>query len=505
MAIELSFIEPGVPDSGAWVVGVLADKVLSPAAQEADRLTGGAVARAVAGHPRFTGAREEMVHLPAPGGVSASRIVLLGLGDPAALTTPLVERIGAAVFAALDGAGEKIARVQLDGLSACPLDPAAMAAVLAGGMRLRSYRFDQYKTRQKPEQAQALTQVTLATPDPSAARTAFEPIDRVIDGVFVARDLVSEPANVLFPVSFAERCVGLADTGLSVEVFAEGQLRDLGMGALLGVGLGSDRESRVVALTWRGASAEDAPICLVGKGVTFDTGGISLKPGAGMEDMKWDMAGSAAVVGAMVAVAGRKARANVVGLVGLVENMPSGSAQRPGDVVTSMSGQTIEVINTDAEGRLVLADVLWHAQQAHKPRVMVDLATLTGAVMVALGQEYAGLFASDDDLAERLTAAGAATGEKLWRLPLDDAYDKEIDSPIADMRNIAGNRYAGSIIGAQFLKRFVTPPLPWAHIDMAGMAWSGKGGPLAPKGGTGYGVRLLDRLVASFEPPTSTG
>ncbi|MCB9957779.1 MAG: leucyl aminopeptidase [Rhodospirillaceae bacterium] len=497
--MEVKFIEPSVPSRGVWVVGALADKALTPAAKDADRMTGGAVTRALAAAGRFTGAREEVLHLPAPGGLEVSRLVVVGLGDPAKLTAAALERIGGSLFAAIDATGATAASLHLDGLSACPLDDATVAAALATGLRLRSYRFDKYKTRQKPDQAPALAAVDIATTSPSRARAAFEPTDRVIDGVFLARDLVSEPANTLYPVSFAERCLTLADSGLDVQVLSEGQLAELGMGALLGVGQGSARESRVVALTWRGIEEEGPPICLVGKGVTFDTGGISIKPAAGMEDMKWDMGGAAAVVGTMLALAGRKARAHVVGLIGLVENMPGGNAQRPGDVVTSMSGQTIEVINTDAEGRLVLADVLWHAQQAYKPRLIVDLATLTGAVIVALGQEYAGVYATEEELADRLAAASKATGEKLWRMPLDDAFDKEIDSLIADVKNVAANRWGGSIIGAQFLKRFVDAAVPWAHIDIAGVTWTTKGGPTTPKGGVGFGVRLLDRLVASYE------
>jgi leucyl aminopeptidase len=293
----------------------------------------------------------------------------------------------------------------------------------------------------------------------------------------------------------AERAASLADLGVSVEILDEDRIGELGMGALLGVAQGSVRAPRVVVMEYRGGAAGTAPVAFIGKGVTFDTGGISIKPAAGMGDMKWDMAGAGVVIGLMRALAGRKAKVNAVGIVGLVENMPSGTAQRPGDIVRSMSGQTIEVLNTDAEGRLVLADVLWYCQERFKPQLMVDLATLTGAVIVALGSEHAGLFANNEELAERLIAAGNAVGEKLWRLPLSESFDRAIDSDAADVKNIAGDRGAGSSIGAQFLKRFVND-VPWAHLDIAGVAWSKKDAPTVPKGATAFGLRLLDRFVA---------
>jgi leucyl aminopeptidase len=311
---------------------------------------------------------------------------------------------------------------------------------------------------------------------------------------------VSEPANELYPESMAERAAALAGPdlpGLTVEVLDENRMRELGMGALLAVGQGSVRPPRAVVMQYRGAAAEIAPLGFIGKGVTFDTGGISIKPAGGMADMKWDMAGAGVVIGLMRLLAARKARVNAVGLVGLVENMPSGNAQRPGDIVRSMSGQTIEVLNTDAEGRLVLADVLWYCQDRFKPKLMIDLATLTGAVIVALGHENAGLFANNDELAERLTAAGKAVGEPVWRLPLGDSYDRAINSDAADVKNIAGDRAAGSIIGAQFVQRFVNN-VPWAHLDIAGVAWSKKDAPTVPKGATAFGVRLLDRFVADY-------
>ena len=323
----------------------------------------------------------------------------------------------------------------------------------------------------------------------------------LLDGLSFTRELVTEPANILYPESFVERCrARLEPLGVEFEVLDEAQMGALGMGALLGVAQGSVRPPRLLAMRWNGAgNASATPVVLIGKGITFDTGGISIKPAAGMEAMKWDMGGAGAVAGAMAAIAGRKAKANVVAVCALAENMPDGNAQRPGDVVTSMSGQTIEVINTDAEGRLVLCDAMTWAQRQYKPEVIVDLATLTGAMIISLGHEYAGIFSNDDGLAAQLVAAGNASGDKLWRMPLGDPYDKLIDSPIADMKNV-GPREGGSITAAAFLQRFVEGGVKWAHLDIAGMAWADKAGHLYDKGATGYGVALLDRFVAvNFE------
>jgi leucyl aminopeptidase len=406
-----------------------------------------------------------------------------------------LQAIGGRVVGALNAAGEHAATFAVDELGGLKLPVAEMAAHIAFGARLRDYRFDKYRTREKPEQKATLKRLTITLEDTGGARRGFEPLDKVSDGVFVTRDLVSEPANVIFPESLAEETKKLTALGVEVEVLGEKQMKKLGMGALLGVGQGSAHESQLVIMQWRGASdSKQRPVAFVGKGVTFDTGGISIKPAQGMEDMKWDMAGSGVVIGLMHALAARKAKVNAVGIVGLVENMPSGSAQRPGDIVTSMSGQTIEVINTDAEGRLVLADAMWYCQEQFKPQIMVDLATLTGAIIIALGTVHAGMFSNNDTLAERLADAGKATGELLWRMPLADAYDKLINTDAADMKNIGG-RNGGSITAAQFLKRFVKET-PWAHLDIAGVTWSDKDAPTVPKGATAFGLRLLERLVA---------
>jgi leucyl aminopeptidase len=372
-----------------------------------------------------------------------------------------------------------------------------VAAHLAFGASLRAYRFDKYRTTEKPERKPTLAALTVAGPAASTARRLHKDFAATVDAVAFTRDLVSEPANVIYPETLAEQAAGLSTFGLDVEILDEERMGALGMDAILGVAQGSVRPPRLVVMRWNGGDEGVPPLGFVGKGVTFDTGGISIKPAAGMGEMKWDMAGAGVVIGLMRLLAARAAKVNAVGVVGLVENMPSGSAQRPGDIVKSMSGQTIEVLNTDAEGRLVLADALWYCQERFKPALMIDLATLTGAIIVALGHDHAGLFANDDTLAERLVAAGKAVGEKLWRLPLDDAYNRAIDSDAADVKNIAGDRAAGSIIGAQFIQRFVNK-VPWAHLDIAGVAWSKKDTPTVPKGATAFGVRLLDRFVSDY-------
>lgn len=470
--------------TGARLVAHICDKGKVPAELE-KALVDGAVTARFKGNPGqlFDGfvERDEAV----------TRVALAGAGDPASGDRAInLEKAGAALAAKYLTSGEET--LALD-LAHSGLDAAGAASVLLG-LRLRSWRHDLYRTRLKDEQKISLTSVTVANA-PDGIEAAWADAAAVADGVEFTRHLVAEPANKLYPVSFVEKCQQtFAGTGAELIVLDDAQMEELGMGSLLGVGLGSEQPSRILAIKWDGGSAGEAPIAFVGKGVTFDTGGISLKPGPGMGDMKWDMGGSAAVVGAMLVLAKRKAKANVVGVVGLVENMPDGKAQRPGDVVTSMSGQTIEVLNTDAEGRLVLCDVLTWTQRTFKPQRIVDLATLTGAMIIALGHEHGGMFANDDSLASDLSAAGSAVGDKLWRLPLSPAYDKLIDSPIADMQNI-GPREAGSITAAQFLLRFIENDTPWAHLDIAGMVWAAKPGQTWDKGATGYGTRLLDRFI----------
>ncbi len=497
--MKIAFAKPDLPSSGAVVVGVLEDLKLTASAASLDKLLKGALGRAIAAS-RFKGRPDDILPVLAPGGGDLSRVVLVGLGKPAALDELAAQALGGRIVAHLNTAGEKEAAVLVDEIAGAKIGPAALAAQIAYGARLRSYRFDKYRTTEKPDAKPTMKRLAIGAADLAGARKAFEPLDRIADGVFFTRDLVSEPPNVIHPESLAEETKKLAALGVDVELLNEKQMKKLGMGALLGVGQGSERESHIAIMRWDGApdAKDKRPIAFIGKGVTFDTGGISIKPAAGMEDMKWDMAGAGAVIGVMKALAGRKAKVNAVGVVGLVENMPSGTAQRPGDIVTSMSGQTVEVINTDAEGRLVLADAMWYCRDRFKPKAMIDLATLTGAIMVALGQFHAGLFSNNDELADRLLAAGKSAGEPLWRMPLGEAYDKLINSDAADMKNVGG-RYGGSVTAAQFLQRFVKDT-PWAHLDIAGMAWSDKDQPTVPKGATAYGVRLLDRLVAdSYE------
>lgn len=481
MQIEFSALELASDD--ALTLLVEKDKGLEGLAAEADTKTGGALTRAM-NASRFTGASGDKLEIVAPAGLEASRVLLVGIGDRADASAQDTVELGATICAALLGSGSASVHVMAEGVD---------AVALAEGALMRSYRFDKYRTKEPEAKKPTLTKMVVATADKAAAGD-FKARNAVIDGVFLTRDLVSEPGNILHPESFADRIEELTADGLEVEILGEAEMTKLGMGALLAVGQGSDKESKLAIMRWNGAGKDDQPIAFIGKGVTFDTGGISLKPGEGMEQMKWDMGGAGTVVGLMKALAGRKAKVNVIGVVGLVENMPSGNAQRPGDVVTSMSGQTIEVLNTDAEGRLVLADALWYTQDRFKPKFMIDLATLTGAMIISLGYEYAGIFSDSDDIATGLTAAGEETGDKVWRMPLHKNYDKMIDCPIADMKNIGG-RPAGSITAAQFLQRY-TNDVPWCHIDIAGTVWSEKDLPLSEKGGTGYGVRLLDRFVA---------
>jgi len=441
---------------------------------------------------RFDGETGAIVELLAPDGFGPDRVLIVGAGEDDKRDAHALEKIGGAIASRLHASGARRVLIDLTALGDTP-EAAEAGARIAFGALLRTYRFDKYLTKTPEKKKPTLEDIAILSHGPGA-EARFETLSAILNGVGLARDLVTEPANVIHPESFVERAQALAEMGVKIEVLGEEEMRAAGMGALLGVAQGSARPARLLIMRWENG-AETKPVCFVGKGVTFDTGGISIKPAAGMEDMKYDMGGAAAVTGAMMAIAGRRAKANVIGICGLVENMPDGEAQRPGDVVTTMSGQTVEVLNTDAEGRLVLCDALWYAQDRFKPDVIIDLATLTGAMVVALGNEYAGIFSNDEGLAGELIASGVASGDKLWRMPLGDSYDKLIESPIADMKNIGG-REAGAVTAAQFLGRFIQPGVKWAHLDIAGMAWTTKDLATTPKGATGYGVRLLDRFVA---------
>jgi leucyl aminopeptidase len=480
--------------SGNVAVLVAADKQLLASAEALDKELGGAIRRGIEGS-RFGGGKGQTLTLLGQSG-DIDRLTLLGTGKSAELDARAAETLGGALASDANAAGLKTVSVIVDPVKGSSLTSGEIAARLALGASLRNYRFDRYKTKDKPEQKLSLAQITIYVADPAEARRVYERLEPAIDAVFFTRDLVSEPANVLYPAEFARRARALSKLGVKVEVLGEAQMKKLGMHALVGVGQGSERESQLLVMRWMNGPKTQKPIALIGKGVCFDTGGISLKPAGGMEDMKWDMGGAGAVTGAMRLIAGRKARVNVVGVCALVENMPDGNAQRPGDVVKSMSGQTIEVINTDAEGRLILCDAMWYAQEKFKPQAMVELSTLTGAIIVSLGHERAGLFSNDTDLSNKLRAAGSAIGEKLWRMPLGSKYDKLIDSDIADMKNVGSGRDGGSITAAQFLQRFVQDGVAWAHLDIAGVAWSNKGDNTTPKGATAFGVRLLDSWIA---------
>ena len=487
---SISFARHAAPKKGSAVLLSAEGGGLGKAVKEYD--PGNALKRAFV-VADFSGKSGSSVEVIAPQGSPLDRLVVLGTGKTANLKEYDWLKLGGQVAAQFRKPAEVAVVLDLPDVAVGATEAAAVAA----GILLRSYSFEKYKTKKDDGDGKATdkkpSKFVIHTADPAAAKKAFADAEAVANGVMLARDLINEPANKLGPLEFAAETKALEKLGVSVEILTEKEMGKLGMGALLGVAQGSPRGARLVVMQWNGGKAKDKPVAFVGKGVTFDTGGNSMKPAAGMEDMKGDMGGAAAVTGLMHALAARKAKVNVVGIVGLVENAVDGHAQRPGDIVTSMSGQTIEILNTDAEGRLVLADALWYCNQRFQPKFMVNLATLTGAIMVALGQFHAGLFSNNDELSGRLTEAGLATQEKLWRMPMGSEYDKLLDSKNADMKNIGG-RFAGSISAAQFLQRFVKDT-PWAHLDIAGVALSSPANEINQSWGSGFGVRLLDRLV----------
>ncbi len=492
-AVKVGFVPLSTAARGILVV--FCDEALKfgRAASKALGSSAGVVKRAAASN-QFKGKSAATLDILAPEGLKVDRLIVVGTGKASALKDSDFLKFGGVIAGKIRG-GNSAATVIAE-LPSAAMSP-DQSASLAAGVRLRAYKFDRYKTRKKDGDDTALrADVSFAVDDAAAAKKAFAPDNHVVDGVIIARDLVNEPPNVLYPEEFARRATRLRKVGVDIDVLDVKAMTKLGMGALLGVGQGSARPSRTVIMRWNGGKKGEPPVAFIGKGVCFDTGGISIKSAGGMEDMKGDMGGAACVVGLMHALAARKAKVNAIGAIGVVENMPDGNAQRPGDIVTSMSGQTIEIINTDAEGRLVLADVLWYVAQKFKPKFMVDLATLTGAIMVALGVEHAGLFSNNDQLSERLTKVGMETGERVWRMPLGPEYDKQIDSQFADMKN-TGGRHGGSITAAQFLQRFVDDT-PWAHLDIAGTAMGAPKSDINQSWGSGFGVRLLDRLVAEY-------
>jgi leucyl aminopeptidase len=492
-AVKVGFVPFSAASRGILVVFCDDGLKFGAASRKALGTAANIIKRAAATN-QFKGKSASTLDILAPEGIKAQRLIVIGAGKPSNLKEKDFLKFGGLIAGKLNAASDAVTiSAELPDGAMAP----DQAAAIAAGIRLRAYRFDRYKTKKKDGENGALrAEISIAVGDVGAARKAFAPQSHVVDGVIIARELVNEPPNVLYPIEFARRASQLRKLGVDVDVLDVKAMTKLGMGALLGVGQGSTRPSRTVIMRWNGAKKGEQPVAFIGKGVCFDTGGISIKGAASMEDMKGDMGGAACVVGLMHALAARKARVNAIGAIGLVENMPDGNAQRPGDIVTSMSGQTIEIINTDAEGRLVLADVLWYVAKKFKPQFMVDLATLTGAIMVALGTEHAGLFSNNDELAERLGKTGLETGEKVWRMPLGPEYDKQIDSQFADMKN-TGTRNGGSITAAQFLQRFVDDT-PWAHLDIAGTAMGAPKTEINHSWGSGYGVRLLERLVAEY-------
>jgi leucyl aminopeptidase len=486
----ITFAKPGRSPAGTLVVLVGDELRLGPVSRS---LGIEETMRRAAAAVGYKGKAMAVLDILAPAGLGLDRIIAVGIGKPGDLKERDWARLGGAATGAL-GRG-KSATAIVERPDGKKLAPSAIAA-FGLGAQLRSYVFDKYKKDRKEDSNGDRAPSSLAnwTADPGNARKEWRAAEALAAGTALARDLVHEPPNVLGPVEFAARAKELTALGVEVEILTEKEMKPLGMGALLGVAQGSARPPRLVVLRWNGGKAKDQPLAFIGKGVVFDTGGISIKPAAGMEDMKGDMAGAAAVTGLLHTLAARKAKVNAIGVLGLVENMPDGAAQRPGDIVTAMNGKTIEIINTDAEGRLVLADCLHYVEDRFKPRVMINLATLTGAILVALGNQNAGLFSNDDALAAALAAAGEATGERVWRMPMGPEYDKLMDSRFADVKN-AGGRHAGSITAAEFLKRFVKDT-PWAHLDIAGTALDSPQTEINRSWSSGWGVRLLDRLVA---------
>lgn len=496
-SLSVSFKSYPEKPKGTLVLMIGEDRALkAPVAEGLDAHLSGLLQHALKISPAFTGKVGEALTLPIPKGHGIDRVVLLGAGKAKTLNAFDLESMGAKLAGNLRAHKIEAAGIVFEADTYGKLEQAHAAAHLAVGAALGGYDFIKYKTAQKKEKIK--TDLTLYVHKPADAKKAHARLEAMVEATLFARDLVNEAPNVLYPDSYAKLIAKtLKPLGVKVTILDEKQMAKLGMGAALAVAQGSEKPARIVALEWQGKkqSAKEKPVGFVGKGVTFDTGGICIKPAPGMEDMKMDMAGSAAVVGLFMALAKRKAKVHAVGVVGLVENMPSDRAYRPADIITAMNGKTIEVLNTDAEGRLVLADALCYIQKKYNPKAIVDLATLTGAIIVALGHEYCGSFVNDDALWQQLHAASLDTGEKLWRMPLDDTFAKQMEGTVTDVKNMGNGRDAGSSLGAHFIEKFLDPKVPWAHLDIAGTAWIKSGKPTVPKGATGFGVRLLDHFV----------
>jgi len=484
---------------GVAVVFVAEDKKLGAQGKALDAQLDGAIARALAA-PAFKARREQVIELVALAGNGPKRVVIVGLGAPKELTEQKARSVGGALTAHLMAAHESSANLLVDLPKGARVSDAELAANLALGARLRSYQFGKYRTKPRPDKPQPISALTVVTTRVAEAKRVDERLGALAEGVLFARDLVNEPPNALYPEVFAERAKALGKLGVKVEALDVPAMTKLGMGAILAVGGGSARPPRLLVLQYNGAKSKgDGPIALVGKGVCFDAGGLCLKKPSGMITMKGDMAGGAAVVGAIHALAKRRAKVNVVGVVGLVENLPSSTAYKPGDVVKTMSGQTIEVIDTDAEGRMVLVDALYYAASRFKPACIVDLATLTYAVMAAVGGAYSGIFCNNERLTKDLTAAGEATGERLWRLPLDGFYDENLESPIADLRHHGSDSDSADAAHAAALLKHFVEDRPWAHLDIASKEFAHKENALTPVGATGYAVALLESFISARE------
>jgi leucyl aminopeptidase len=499
MDISIEFKKKPEINSDTLVVGVYSDKRLSPSAEKIDKELNGLINSHIKAHNIFKGKHGQILSIPTSEINGLFRVILIGLGDSKKLNHTLSENLGGKIYSALKNNGVREATIFIDddqNRENIPSDK--MAAHIALGIRLRSYKFHQYKS--KPEEnLPEIERIEMITSNHNGAKDLFFSLDAEAHGVFLARDLMNEPPNILYPEHYAELLKeDLSPLGIEVEVIDMKKMQKLGFTSHLAVGQGSIRPPCVVVMHWKGSSEEqDQPLGFVGKGITFDTGGISIKPSASMEEMKMDMGGSAAVCGLMKTLALRKAKINVIGIVALAENMPSHNAYRPGDIITSMSGKTIEVINTDAEGRLVLIDSLTYIQKNYNPKLVIDLATLTGAIMVALGFEYGGAFVNNEKLWSELENASKLSGEKLWRMPLDDAYRKEMEGNLSDLQNLGSvGRWGGACTAAGFIEHFIENDLPWAHLDIAGMMNWKKDKPTSPKGPPGYGVRLLNTLIA---------
>ncbi len=475
-------------DVKTWILPIFADNKFGTDAEELDKKSNGLIRKAV-DSSTFEGKFKEKLELRTVSGTGLDNIILIGIGSKSELDSNKAEEVGSLIEKTLNELRIEDAAVFLNGVR-------DFGDNIADGAYLYSHRFDKYRTKQSDKDKPSLDELSFVCKNSKDVEEKFDILKKIAGGVFFARDLTAEPPNVLYPESYAKRVKEMfKGTKAKVEILSEKKMMKLGMGSLLGVGQGSAKDSQLVVVNYQGnPDKSEKPVALVGKGITFDTGGISLKPPAGMDMMKWDMGGSAAVIGAMKAIVDRGAKANVVCVLALAENMPSSNAQRPGDIVTSMSGQTIEVLNTDAEGRLVLADAMTYVQKFHDPKIIIDAATLTGAILVALGHEYGGLFSNNNVLANQLVKSGEAVKDRLWQMPMCTAWDKQVDSEIADMKNIGG-KYAGSATAAAFLERFVENDTPWAHLDIAGMAWSDTEKPVSRKGATGYGVRLLNKFI----------